>query len=223
MVVVSVAGGARSITAALAPWVVSAVEVAVSAAADFPAAVAVLVAVVPREVGDVNTLQRAWRHAVTARLSLRRHFTPAVLETIEATVRACETRHPGEIRFAVEAGLSLVDVFAGLGPRERAEDLFSALRVWDTEHNNGVLIYVLMADRKIEIVVDRGVAGGHVPQSEWDACAEAASRGFRAGQFEQGAVAAIESVTSVLAKYPPGSPGVRPDVGNELPDSPVVL
>jgi len=193
------------------------------AAAGSPAAVGVLVAVVHREAGEVNTLKRAWRHGFTARMSQRRHFTPAVLETIEATVRACETRHPGEIRFAVEAGLSLADVFAGLSPRERAEDLFSALHVWDTEHNNGVLIYVLMADRTIEIVVDRGVAGGHVPQSEWDACAEAASRGFRAGQFEQGAVAVIESVAAVLAKYPPGSPGVRADVGNELPDKPLVL
>lgn len=171
----------------------------------------------------MTRMQRAWRHLLSGGWTTRKHFPAAVLEHIEATVRAAERKHPGEIRFAVEAALPLAAIWAGQDSRDRAVELFSELRVWDTEHNNGVLIYILLADRKIEIVVDRGVAGGHVPQSEWDECAEIASRSFRAGQFEQGSIAVIESVAAVLNRHPPGTPGVRPDVGNEMPDKPIVL
>lgn len=171
----------------------------------------------------MDKLRRAWRHLLRGRWTVRRYFPRHALENIEATVRATEKAHPGEIRFAVEGALPLAAVLAGVTPRMRAVELFSQLGVWDTEHNNGVLIYLLLADRRIEIVADRGVAGGHVEQREWDECAEVALRAFRAGQFEQGAIAVIESVAALLSRHPPGTPGVRADVGNELPDRPAVL
>lgn len=167
----------------------------------------------------MNKLKRILRHLLSGPWTLRRHLPPAALRAIEDAVRAAEGRHPGEIRFAVEAALPLEDVIAGVTPRERAIEVFSQLRVWDTEHNNGVLIYLLLADRDVEIVADRGVAGGRVPQAEWEACCQAMEAQFRAGRFCEGVIAGIEAVAAVLARHPPG----RPDAGNELPDRPAVL
>ncbi|WP_028081735.1 TPM domain-containing protein [Solimonas soli] len=165
------------------------------------------------------SLQRFWRHLTMSPWQTRRRFPPATREAITAAVRACEVRHPGEIRFAVEGALPLSRLCAGLSPRDRAVELFAQLRVWDTEHNNGVLIYVLLADRDVEIVADRGVGDARVPPDEWRACCRLMEEHFRAGRFEQGAVAGIEAVAAVLARYPPA----RPDAGNELPDAPVFL
>lgn len=165
------------------------------------------------------SLQRIWRHLALTPLAVRRAFPPAAREAIAAAVRAVEAKHPGEIRFAVEGALPVSRVWAGLTPRDRAQEVFAQLRVWDTEHNNGVLIYVLLADHDVEIVADRGVGDARVPPSEWQSCCRLMEDHFRAGRFGQGAVAGIEAVAEVLARYPPA----RPDVGNELPDVPVFL
>ena len=138
---------------------------------------------------------------------------------LQRAVRECESRHAGEIRFAVEPALHLGAVARGLTPRERAQQVFSQLRVWDTAHNNGVLIYVLFADRAVEIVADRGVARERVPQAEWDAACRIMEGHYRAGVFGEGSVAGIAAVAAVLTKYPP----LLPDVGNEFPDAPVIL
>ena len=167
----------------------------------------------------MNRWHRAWRHILCGNAQLQRHFPRAALQAIEQAVKRLEGRHPGEIRFAVEAALPIADVLAGVTPRERAIEVFSRLRVWDTEHNNGVLIYVLLADRDVEIVADRGVAGGRVAASEWEAVCRGMEQAFREGRFEAGAIAGLEAAAEVLARHPPG----RPDVGNELPDAPVVL
>jgi hypothetical protein len=161
---------------------------------------------------------RWWRH-LSGRWASRRLFPAAVLDAIERAVRDCESRHPGEIRFVIEGALPLADLFEGIHPRERAVELFSDLRVWDTEHNNGVLIYVLLADRDVEIVADRGVAGGRVPVTEWEACCRVIESHYKAGRFEAGSIAGIEAVAAVLARFPPD----RPDVGNEMPNAPVLL
>jgi len=162
---------------------------------------------------------RMLRHLMTGRARLRGCFPSSALDAIEAAVRECESLHSGEIRFAIEAALHLPALLRGATPRARAVEVFSQLRVWDTEHNNGVLIYVLLADRAVEIVADRGVAGGRVPQAEWDAVCRLVSQRFAAGEFEQGAVAGIKAVAEVLARYPAG-----PRNGsNELPDAPVLL
>lgn len=162
---------------------------------------------------------RFFSHLLAGRWTTRRSFPKPVLTDIESAVRRCESRHPGEIRFVVEGSLPWADLFDRVSPRQRAIDLFSQLRVWDTEHNNGVLIYVLLADRDVEIVADRAVAGGHVPQTEWEACCRVMETHFAAGDFSAGAIAGIEAVAEVLARHPPE----RADAGNEMPDAPIVL
>ena len=162
---------------------------------------------------------RLWRHQVHGRRALRRDFPPAVLERIKQAVSACEGQHPGEIRFVLESRLSPEAIWAGVTPRHRAVEVFSGLRVWDTEHNNGVLIYLLLADRDVEIVADRGVAGGRVLPEEWSKVCRLMERHFREGDFADGAVAGIEAVADVLARHPAGDASV----GNELPDAPLIL
>ena len=162
---------------------------------------------------------RSLRHLLFVPWQLRRAFDAATLAAIRQAIVDCEARHAGEIRFAVEGALSPVALWRGLGARQRAEQVFAELRVWDTEHNNGVLIYVLLAERRVEIVADRGVGNARVPVAEWRACCEIIETAFAAGAFRDGAQAGIAAVAEVLARYPPA----LPDAGNELPDMPVLL
>jgi uncharacterized membrane protein len=167
----------------------------------------------------MERLKRMWRHLTVSQRTVHRHFPQSSLERIEREIKSCEERHPGEIRFAVEAGLDPAQVWEGLTPRQRAVEVFTRLRVWDTEHNNGVLLYLLLADRAVEIVADRGVAGGRIAEGEWEAVGVLLQKYFRDGEFEDGVVAGIEAVADVLARYPPGAARTA----NELPDSPVIL
>lgn len=162
---------------------------------------------------------RIWRHLNTGTRAVRRHFPAEALAAVEAAVRAAEARRAGEIRFAVEDSLPFTDLWRGLSPRERAMQKFAELGVWDTARNDGVLVYLLLADRDVEIVADRGAGGGRVPPPEWEACCRVMEEHFRAGRFREGAVAGIEAVAAVLARQPPGPA----DAGNELPDQPAVL
>ena len=161
-------------------------------------------------------LARILKHLVTPGWMARRAFPASALRGIEKAINASEREHRGELRFAVEAGLPLQ--FLGTNTRKRAEALFSDLRVWDTEENSGVLIYVQLIDRRIEIVADRGIAA-KVDQAEWDAVCRAMEKQFRQRKFLDGALEAIETVTRILARhFPPRGPNP-----NELPDKPVVL
>jgi uncharacterized membrane protein len=162
---------------------------------------------------------RLWKHLNTGTRAVRRALPQPALDAITAAVRDCESRHPGEIRFAVEHALPFGELWRGVTPRQRAQEVFAQLRVWDTEHNNGVLIYVLLADRGVEIVADRGVGDAHVAPAEWQACCRVMEEQFRAGRFREGAVAGIEAVADVLRRHPPA----RADAGNELPDEPTLL
>lgn len=163
-------------------------------------------------------LKRIAKHVITPNWVARRVFPRAALERIGEAVRASERTHTGELRFAVEAGLDLRALLRGSSARARAEEVFARLRVWDTERNSGVLIYVQLVDRRIEIVADRGVSS-RVPQSEWDAICRGMESAFRERRFEKGALDAIDRVTRLLAKHFPPQ-GKNPD---ELPDKPVVL
>ncbi len=128
--------------------------------------------------------------------------------------------HSGEVRFAIEASLEPHDIWHGLTPRQRALRVFAALGAWDTEANNGVLIYVLLADRDVEIVADRGF-NGKVRPEEWSAICDAMDKRFRAGDFEGGAVECVRLVGEVVARHFPLAPGARnPD---ELPNRPTLL
>jgi uncharacterized membrane protein len=161
---------------------------------------------------------RILRHLFATRWGTRRRFTPAVLARIEAAIAAIESRHAGEIRFAIETAFDLPDLWYGRTPRERAVLVFGQLGVWDTEGNNGVLIYVLVADRDVEIVADRAIAA-RVPQPDWDAVCRDMEGHFRAGRFAEGAEAGIAGVGALLARHFPGQGADR----NEQADVPVFL
>ena len=156
-------------------------------------------------------IQHRWldeRHA-------RRALSAPALKRLEDRVAASERHHSGEIRLCVEAGLPLSYLWRDLTARQRAVTLFGKLRVWDTEHNNGVLIYLLLAERAIEIVADRGVAG-LVPQAHWDAVLGGMREAFRERRFEDGLAQAIDAVDAMLARHFALAPGERNP--NELPD-----
>ena len=151
-------------------------------------------------------------------MALRRSFPAETQQAIEQAVRECESLHAGEIRFAIEQALSPLQAWQ-MTPRDRAIEIFSQLRVWDTEYNNGVLIFVLLADRAVEIVADRGVAGGDIDASEWQPACRLIQQAFAAGNYRQGAVDGVRAVAEVLARHPPGPRAGR----NELPDAPVIF
>ena len=145
-------------------------------------------------------------------------FPAAVLKDIEMAVKQSERQHRGELRFAIENALAPTWVWRGMSARQRATEVFSNLRVWDTEENSGVLIYLLLADREVHIVADRGIAR-RVPQTEWDAVAQAMQKAFRLGDFRRGSLEGIERITIMLAThFPPGA-----DNPNELSNKPVIV
>jgi uncharacterized membrane protein len=163
-------------------------------------------------------LVRIARHLMATRWMVIRAFPGDTLTAIERAIRESEATHRGEIRFVVEGALEMAPLLRGQSARERAIDVFSQLRVWDTERNNGVLIYLLLADRDVEIVADRGIHA-RVGPPEWERICRKMEAAFRQADFEGGVVAGIQEVTLHLAEhFPPVDDG-----RNELPDKPVVL
>ncbi len=148
----------------------------------------------------------------------RRAFPQATVDAIEGAIRAGETTHSGEIRFAIENSLPGILILRGMSGRERAIGMFSNLRVWDTEHNSGVLVYLLLADHDIEIVADRGIAA-RVDPASWEAIAQTMETAFRQGEFERGALEGIRQISALLAAHFPPS-GDNPD---ELANRPVIV
>jgi uncharacterized membrane protein len=163
-------------------------------------------------------IKRTAKHLIEHHWRARRIFTRQVLARIEQAIKAGEATHAGQARFVVEGSLDGVPLFRDQSARERALDVFSHLRIWDTEHNNGVLIYLLLADRRVEIIADRGI-DAREGEAGWQAICRSMEAEFREGRFEAGAIKGIEAVSRELAKYfPPQSPQ-----RNELPDAPVVI
>ena len=165
-------------------------------------------------------LKRWLRHLVAARGKLERAFPVQTLAAIEQAISAAERLHRGEIRFAIEGSLDPGDAWRGRSPRERALELFAALGVWDTEANNGVLIYVLLADRDVEIVADRGY-NDRVGTAEWSAVCATMEQEFRAGHYEHGAVAGVQEAGRLMTRHFPALPGGRDE--DELPNWPALL
>jgi uncharacterized membrane protein len=161
---------------------------------------------------------RIGKHLLHHRWWLRHYFPPRVLAAIEQTVKAGETTHSGQVRFVVEGALDGAPLFHDQPARERALDIFSNLRIWDTAHNNGVLIYLLLADRNVEIVADRGI-DAKVGTAGWEKICKEMEADFRAAKFESGAIKGIAAVSRLLAAHFPGHGGGP----NELPDAPVVI
>ena len=162
--------------------------------------------------------KRVLRHLFTDQWSVRRAFPPAAMRAIRDKIGEQERRHGGELRFAVEASLPLLHLWRGQDARSRAVELFGQLRVWDTEHNSGVLIYLLLADKRVEIVADRGIHN-KVGASAWEAICGEMQRAFAAGRFEQGVSSGVGSISDLLATHFPR----RGRDANELPNEPVVL
>ena len=161
---------------------------------------------------------RVSKHLIEHRWRVRRIFPPQVLALIEQAIKAGEATHSGQVRFVVEGALDGMPLFTGQSARERALDIFSHLRIWDTTHNNGVLIYLLLADRDVEIVADRGI-DAKVGAAGWQKICAAMEADFRSGNFSGGVIKGIAAVSQQLAMYFPKQ-GAGP---NELPDAPVVL
>lgn len=166
-----------------------------------------------------NRFARILRHRWLDETDAARALDAAALRRLEDRVAASERRHGGEIRLCVETGLPLSYLWRGATARERALTMFGKLRVWDTEHNNGVLIYLLLAEHAIEIVADRGL-NRHVSAAQWQALVGTMREAFRAGRFEDGLAQAIDAVDALLAQHFPLPAGaVNPD---ELPNRPDV-
>ena len=163
-------------------------------------------------------IARIGKHLLEHRWKARRLFPPRVLAAIEQAIKTGETTHSGQVRFVVEGALDGAPLFRDQPARERAIDVFAQLRIWDTVHNNGVLIYLLLADRNVEIVADRGI-DAKVTAAGWENICVEMERDFKAGEFESGVIRGIEAVSRQLARYFPAH-GKGP---NELPDAPVVL
>ncbi len=163
-------------------------------------------------------IKRVLKHLSVSRAAMRRVFSRESLKRIEHAIAEVEQTHAGQIRFAVESALEIRPLFAGQTARERAIEVFSHLRVWDTEHNNGVLIYLLLADRDVEIIADRGVHA-KLGQSTWESVCHEMEAAFRRGQFEEGVIDGIRSVGAHLARHYPHT-GTKI---NELPDKPVLI
>ena len=163
-------------------------------------------------------IKRIVKHLSVSSAAMRRVFPRASLKRIEQAIAEVEQTHAGQIRFAVESALDIRPLFAGQTARERAIEVFSHLRVWDTEQNNGVLIFLLLADRDVEIVADRGVHA-RLGQATWEAVCQEMEAAFRQGKFEEGVIAGIRSVGAHLARHYPHT-GTKI---NELPDKPVLI
>src|ERR1700737_509807 len=163
-------------------------------------------------------IRRIGRHLLEHRWRVRRIFTPDVLAAIEQAIKAGEATHSGQVRFVVEGALDGAPLFRNQSARERALDIFSHLRIWDTVHNNGVLIYLLLADRNVEIIADRGI-DAKVGAAGWEKICTEMETDFKAGNFEGGVIRGIEAVSRQLAAHFPAHGAGR----NELPDTPVVI
>jgi uncharacterized membrane protein len=163
-------------------------------------------------------LKRFWRHVRMSPLVAKRAFSPATLDAIQREIAAQEKRHRGEICMVVEAELSSAQLWDDVSPRTRARELFAQRGVWNTEENNGVLVYLLLADRSVEIVADRGI-DARAGMEEWHAICRMMERHFTAGRYEQGAIEGVRAISELLALHFPAGEKAR----NELPDRPVIL
>lgn len=162
--------------------------------------------------------KRCLKHAFFPPKCWRKFFTKETLKAIETAVSQSETHHSGELRFAIENALHFKKVWRGITAQQRALEVFSRLRVWDTEENCGVLIYVLLAERSVHIIADRGI-NKCVNQTEWGNIVRNMQHSFKQGQFQKGAIIGIEQITALLTTHFPAT--AKHD--NQLPDAPVII
>ena len=162
-------------------------------------------------------MARLIKHLLTPAWIARRDFPASVIVAIEAEIKKSEAQHAGEIRFVVEAALDFFPLLRNQSARERAIDVFSQLRLWDTEGNNGVLIYLLLADRDVEIIADRGI-NSRVGTDTWEGICKSMETALSHGDFEKGIIIGIQQITALLVQHFPA----LAENQNELPDRPIV-
>jgi len=163
-------------------------------------------------------LRRFWRHLLMSPARERLAFPRATLDNIQRAIAECEATHRGQVMLVVEAELSSAQLWHELGSRERARQVFALQGTWNTEENNGVLIYLLLADRRVEIVADRGIEA-RVQAGDWEAICRMMEGHFRAGRYEEGALEGVRAVAGLLARHFPARSSGR----NELPDRPILI
>ena len=167
----------------------------------------------------MGKLGRILQHLLVDERDAHLAVPPAAIQRLKTQVHLSESSHSGEIRIYVEASLPRSYLWHGGSARHRAVNLFGELRVWDTEHNNGVLIYLLLAERKIEVIADRGL-NVHMTSAQWKALVERMGSAFTGTRYEEGLSQAVTEVSALLVRHFPLAPGERHR--NELPDEPVV-
>jgi uncharacterized membrane protein len=165
---------------------------------------------------------RMLKHVTASQWRTRRLFPSATLDAIEQAIARAEQTHAGEIRFAIETALTPMHIINDVTAHARALDVFAHLRVWDTDDNNGVLIYVQVADRHVEIVADRGFAG-RVSEAEWQGVCRLMEEHYRKGQFEAGSIAGVDAVGTLLVRHFPQTSTQHAHSRNQLPDRPTLL
>jgi len=165
-----------------------------------------------------DKMRRAWRHWNSSAGEAKRAFPDATLDAIAEAIDLGERTHRGEVRLIVEKALPVEAAWDGVTNRQRAIALFADYGVWDTEDNCGVLIYVNLAEHKIDIVADRGI-DRKIDAATWQAVCRTMSDGFKQGRFHDATLAAVGQVNDLLRQHFPAH-GERP---NELPDRPLML
>lgn len=185
--------------------------------ADSEGVAADLAAVARRGGGDM-TFARIFKHLLHQPMQVHRRFPAKTMQEIESAIHAAEKHHVGELCVAIEGALELPELLRGLTGRERALQVFSSLRVWDTEANNGVLIYLLLADRDVEIIADRGIHQ-RIAAGEWDKVCRAMEAMLRQNQYEAAILQGVTLVGALLQQHFPATGAKH----NELPDRPVVV
>ena len=165
-----------------------------------------------------NSIYRFFKHFFSHPWQVSRHFSAAALHNIEQAISASEKTHAGEVRFIVETGLHPLEILYKKTPKKRALELFGSLHIWDTEHNNGVLIYLLLVDKDVEIVADRGI-DKHVGHAGWEKICHDMEVMFRRGEFEAGVLQGISEISAELEKHFPLT-GINK---NEISNKPLII
>lgn len=170
----------------------------------------------------MNKFSRALRHVKTSKSHGKRAFPSATLAAIQTIITAGEDKHRAEIRLIVEPSLDLAAIMGGMTSRERAGELFTDYRIWDTEENCGVLIYINLADHQVEIIADRGIAR-LVPADHWHAVCKTMTDGFAQGLYHDSVVNGLQQLNAILKKYFPEGESTQSPQSNQLSNQPILL
>lgn len=166
----------------------------------------------------MNKFTRILRHLRSTSGNARRLFPAATLQAIQNAIAAGEQHHRAEVRVIVEAALPWSSLWAAQSARARAHDLFARDHIWDTEENCGVLLYINLADHKVEIVADRSV-GRTLSREDWHAICRRMTAGFAEGNYHDGAMAALQQLNDLLTQHFP----LKGMQHNEISNRPIVL